>query len=327
MPAIGRLICTVDLDPAARQALRDAAGGARCDFLDARDRGALHAALADAEVAYLAHDLDLRGVVAPALRWIHLDHAGLERSARPELFARGIRLSGAAGRSAPALAEHALHFMLALTYDVRRALLDQLLHRWRPRHPDRRRALHGQTLGLVGLGHTGRALAPLAKALGMRVIAYRRRVAPAPPGVDQVFAADEGAPLHLLLRESDFVVLAATLSDATHHMIDEAALAATKPGAFLINVARGGLVDERALVRALRSRHLGGAALDTFAVEPLPKTSPLWRLPNVLITPHQTPPVPDKRARALAIACDNLARYREGRPLINELTAADAYSR
>ena len=297
-----------------------------CVYVSPDDAGALKRALAEVDAAFLAGDLDERFLDAPALRWVHCDHAGLERSARASVFARGIRVSGAAGRSAPALAEHALYFMLALSYAAPALLALQRARRWAPFRPERRHALAGRTLGIVGLGHTGQALAVRAHALDMRVIALRRRVCPLPPGVTEVFATDAGGSLADLLGQSDIVVLAASLSDRTHHMIDAAALACTQPSALLVNVARGGLIDERALVQALRRGRIAGAGLDTVAVEPLSVWSPLWRAPNVLITPHQTPPLADRSARALAIACENLRRYRADAPLLNELGPEDVYS-
>jgi phosphoglycerate dehydrogenase-like enzyme len=242
------------------------------------------------------------------------------------VFAREIRLSGAAGRSAPALAEHALYFMLALSYDAPVLFALQDARRWAPFRPERRRALAGRTLGIIGLGHTGQALAVRALALDMRVVAVRRRVCAPPPGVAEVFAADAGGLLTDLLGQSDIVALAASLSDRTHRMIDDAAIACMRPSALLINVARGGLIDERALVRALRRGRLAGAGLDTVAREPLSVWSPLWRAPNLLITPHQTPPLADRSARSLAIACENLRRYRADAPLLNEVGPEDVYS-
>ena len=326
MPLLRRLLVTAQLDAAGRRDLEAAAGDAECVYVSRDDAGTLKRALAGVDAAFIEGDLDRRFLDAPALRWVHCDHAGLERSARPSVFARGIRLSGAAGRSAPALAEHALYFMLSLSYDAPALLALQRARRWAPFRPEHRRALAGRTLGIVGLGHTGRALALRAHALEMRVIAFRRRVCDPPPGVAEVFAADAGGLLADLLGQSDIVVLAASLSDRTHHMIDDAALACMQRSALLVNVARGGLIDEAALLRALRRRRIAGAGLDTVAAEPLSLWSPLWRAPNLQITPHQTPPLVDRSARSLAIACENLRRYRADRPLLNELGPEDVYS-
>lgn len=338
MPRIDCLLVTAQVADADHAAL-SAAADAECVFVAPADAAAIERALARVDVAFLDGDLDARFLAAPALRWVHCDHAGLERSASPALFARSsassdarrgegnnLRLSGAAGRSAPALAEHALYFMLALSYDAPRLIAAQLARRWAPSRHDTRRALTGRSLGIVGLGHIGQALAVRAQALEMRVIGYRRRVAPTPAGVDRVLASDAGETLLDLCAESDIVVLATSLSDRTHHMIDGNAFAAMRPGALLVNVARGGLVDEDALLAALRSGRLAGAGLDSVAREPLPPWSPLWWAPNLLITPHQTPPLADRAARSLAIACENLRRYRADLPLLNEVGPDDVYS-
>ena len=326
MPLLRRLLVTAQLDPAGRRDVEAAAGDATCVYVSRNDGGGLKRALAEVDAAFIEGDLDARFLDAPSLRWVHCDHAGLERSAHPSVFARGLRLSGAAGRSAPALAEHALYFMLALSYDAPALFSLQRARRWAPFRPEHRRALAGRTLGIVGLGHTGRALALRAHALEIRVIAFRRRVCAPPPGVAEVFATDAGGSLADILGQSDIVVLAASLSDRTYRMIDDAALACMRSSALLINVARGGLVDEAALMRALRHGRLAGAGLDTAAAEPLSVWSPLWRAPNVLITPHQTPPLADRSARSLAIACENVRRYRADTPLLNEIGAEDAYS-
>jgi len=326
VPLLRRLLVTAQLDAAGRRDLEAAAGDAECVYASRSDTGALKRALADVDAAFIEGDLDARFLDAPSLRWVHCDHAGLERSAHPSVFARGIRLSGASGRSASALAEHALFFMLALSYDAPALLARQRARRWAPFRPERRRALAGLTLGVVGLGHTGQALAVRAHALDMRVIAFRRRVCAPPPGVADVLAADAGGSLADLLRQSDIVVLATSLSDRTHHMIDGAALACMRSNALLVNVARGALIDERELVGALRGGRIAGAGLDTVEAEPLSKWSPLWRAPNLLITPHQTPPLADRSARSLAIACDNLRRYRADASLLNELGLEDVYS-
>jgi phosphoglycerate dehydrogenase-like enzyme len=234
------------------------------------DRAGIAAALERAAVAVLAGDLDERHLRAPRLRWVHCDHAGLDRSARPEVFERGLLVTSSAGRSSPVLAEHAVLFMLALAYRLPAFLDAQREHRWGAPGQDALRGLVGRTVGVVGLGHTGTELAPRCKAFGMRVLGYRRRATPPPPGVDQLWSAERGEGLDGLLRESDFVVLAVPLSDATHHLIGEPELRLMRPAAFLVNMARGAVVDEAALHRALREGWIAGAGLDTFAREPPP---------------------------------------------------------
>jgi phosphoglycerate dehydrogenase-like enzyme len=182
-------------------------------------------------------------------------------------------------------------------------------------------------MGIVGLGHTGKELAVRAKAFGMRVLAYRRRATALPAGVDQLYSADAGGSLDQVLDESDFVVLALGLSDATHHLIGARELDRIGPAGYLINMARGAIVDEAALVDALQQGRIAGAASDAFAVEPLPADSPLWDAPRLLITPHVTPAVPDRTARSLDIICENIRRFSAGEPLQNRLTPEDLYTR
>jgi phosphoglycerate dehydrogenase-like enzyme len=160
----------------------------------------------------------------------------------------------------------------------------------------------------------------------MQVLGYRRRATRSPLGVDELYSADAGEGLDALLRRSDFVVLALGLSDATHQLVGERELNLIGPSGYLINMARGPIVDEAALARALYDRRIAGAGLDTFAVEPLPQDSPLWDAPNTLITPHVTPAVPDRTARSLDIISENVRRFQAGEPLLNALAPEDVYN-
>jgi phosphoglycerate dehydrogenase-like enzyme len=307
--------------------LAQALAGARILRFESPNDPQFHESLARADVAILAADPDERILRAPRLRWIHVDHAGLNKAARPEAFRSGLAVTGSAGRSAPVLAEHAMFFALALAYEYPAFLDAQRAHQWGVPGQDKLRGLSGRTMGIIGLGHTGKELAVRAKAFGMRVLAYRRRATALPPGVDHLFSADTGCPLDPLLGESDFVVLALGLSDATHHLIGARELNRIGPSGYLINMARGAIVDEVALVDALEQGRIAGAASDAFAVEPLPVDSPLWDAPRLLITPHVTPAVPDRTARSLDIICENIRRFQAGEPLQNLLTSEDLYTR
>ncbi len=280
----------------------------------------------DADVAVLAGDFDREVARAPGLRWIHCEHAGLDGSALGDALGAGIAVTSGAGRSAPALAEHALLFMLALAAQLPRFLQAQRRRHWGVPGQHQLRALHGRTVAIVGTGHTGNALAEHCAALGMRVLGHRRRDEPVEGPFERVTATDRGEGVEEVLGEADFVVLAAGLNDATAGLIGPRQLAAMPRGSYLVNVARGALVDEDALVAALQSGHLAGAATDVAAQEPLPRRSPLWRAPNLLLTPHVTPRVGDREERAFAVLADNVARYREGRPLRNQLGPDDVYS-
>src|SRR6185369_7327827 len=298
--------------------------GAR-EFVYARDQDEVARALERAEIAIIAGDLDERYVRAPRLRWVHCDHAGLNKSARPWVFERGLLVTSSSGRSAPALAEHAIFFMLLFSFRFPAFLEAQRAHQWGIPGQDELRGLIGRTVGIVGLGNTGQELAARAQALKMRVLGYRRRAEDV-PGVDRLYAAERGESLDELLRGSDFVVLATPLSDATHHLLGARELSLMKRSAVLVNMARGGVVDEAALLSALREGQIAGAGLDTFAVEPLPADSPLWDAPNVLITPHMTPQVPDRTGRSLEMISENIRRYRAGERMLNLLTPADVYT-
>lgn len=291
------------------------------------DLEAVKKGIADADVAILAGDISA-GVLAAAreLRWVHCDHAGANNSAHPAIFDRGIILSASAGRSAPVLAEHIFFLMLSLVYDSRRLEQQQRDHNWNNLYRDRR-GLYTKTIGIIGLGHTARALAPRARAFGMKVLGYGRTVTDTPLGMERAWFKDRGEGIDELLRESDIVALCCRLSDETWHLIDERALSLMKKTACLVNMARGAVVDEAALHRALVDGTIAMAASDVFETEPLPRESPLWDLPNFVITPHCTPEIPDLADSGLNIIGDNIRLYREGERLRNQLDARDVYTR
>jgi phosphoglycerate dehydrogenase-like enzyme len=280
----------------------------------------------DADVAILAGDIS-REILAAArkLKWVHCDHSGVNNSAHPEIFERGILLTSSAGRSAAVLAEHIFYLMLSLIYDSRTLEQQQRDHNWNNLYRERR-GLYSKTIGIIGMGYTGKTLAVRAKAFGMTVMGYGRTPGPVPEGVDNMWYADNGDTIDPLLKESDIVVLTLRLSDETWHLIDERALGLMKPTAFMINMSRGAVVDEAALYKALVNKTIAMAASDVFEAEPLPKESPLWDMPNFVITPHCTPEVPDLALNGLNIICENIKRYREGSPLLNCLTARDVYT-
>ncbi|MDA8185877.1 MAG: D-2-hydroxyacid dehydrogenase [Actinomycetota bacterium] len=304
--------------------LKAALGDVELVQVAADDWEAIDRALQLVDVAFLRGDLDDRFANAPHLKWVHCGHAGIEASARLDILERGITITGASGRSAPALAEHVMYFMLSFAYDTRRLLKAQREHHWAPANAGQH-ALFGSTIGLIGFGATGSEVARRAKAFEMHVMAYRRRPLPS-PNIDQLLAADRGDKLDDLLTKSDFIVAATNLSDHTYHLVAKRELALMKSSAYFINISRGNIVDEDALISALQTGSIAGAGLDNFTKEPLPQDSPLWDLPNVLITPHSTPPLIDRDQRALAILCDNIARYKQGMPLLNALTRRDVYT-
>jgi phosphoglycerate dehydrogenase-like enzyme len=249
-----------------------------------------------------------------SLRWVQSGSAGVESRDFHALLMRGIRLTNAAGIHAEPIAQYVLMQMLNRIKRTRAHFELQAEHRWESIGGGE---LTGLTVGIVGFGGIGRAVARLAKAFSMRVVASKRtRVDD--PTLDRLYPPSQ---LGALLAESDFVVLAAPQNEQTRGMIDTAALERMKPKALLINVARGGLVDEEALVDALRRKRIGGAVLDVTFTEPLPETSPLWDLPNCVITPHDSGFSPLSLERALDLFLDNLDRFQKGEPLRNEVRA------
>jgi phosphoglycerate dehydrogenase-like enzyme len=261
---------------------------------------------------------------APRLGWLQSVGAGVEGFPLAELAARGIIVTNASGVHATNMAEHALALMLAFARGLPPLGRAQSARQWRD---DETRGeifeLAGQTVLLVGLGRIATAIAARAAAFGMRVIGVRRRpeLAP-PPDVAAVLPIER---LHEGLAEADHVVVIVPHTPLTVGLIDAAALAAMKPGAYLYNLGRGPVVDSAALIAALSSGHLGGAGIDVTAPEPLPADSPLWSLPNVLITAHTAGATPRYWERAFPIFEENIARYLAGEPLRNRVDLAAGY--
>jgi phosphoglycerate dehydrogenase-like enzyme len=266
---------------------------------------------------FARHSSGLREALAAlmkgeSLRWVQSGSAGVESPAFYALLKRGIRLTNAAGVHAEPIAQYVIMQMLNRIKRTRAHFELQAAHRWESIGGGE---LTGLTVGIVGFGGIGRAVARLAKAFGMRVVGSKRtRVED--PALDLLYSPEQ---LGALLAESDFVVLAAPLSEQTREMIGATALEQMKPKALLINVARGGLVDEEALAEALRRKRIGGAVLDVTATEPLPETSPLWDLPNCVITPHDSAFSPLSLERTLELFLDNLSRFQRGEPFLNEI--------
>ena len=252
-----------------------------------------------------------------SLRWIQGTSAGVGRLVeRIGLGESRVVVTTASGVHARPLAEFALLAMLMFGKDVLRLGEEQRAHRWE-RHAGEE--VRGKVVCVVGLGKIGREVARLADALDARVVGTVRTLAGRRAEdlhVERVLPADG---LDELLPEADVIVLTAPHTDATTQLLDRRRLALLKPGAILVNIARGDCVDEAALVEALREGHLRGAALDVFAEEPLPADSPLWDMPNVYISPHSASTVAAENARITELFKDNLRRYLDGRPLLNLL--------
>ena len=250
--------------------------------------------------------------IAGKLRFIQSISAGTDQYDKALLRERGIRLASAAGVNAQAVAEHAMALMLALARRLPEARDNQNAKRWRGMISEiaaREDQLTGKTLLIVGMGRIGGRLARLAKAFEMRVIATKRDPTAGASGPDAVYGNDR---LHELLGQADVVALTCPLTAETEHLIDGAALAAMKPTAHLINVARGRVVDEAALTEALQQGRIAAAGLDVVREEPLPAASPLWTLPQVLITPHTAGETQRYEDAVIDLLVDNLERLWRG---------------
>jgi phosphoglycerate dehydrogenase-like enzyme len=293
-------------------------------FLDAWDRDTLRRLLPEADVAFTPF-VD-RDVFASAsrLRWVQSPAVGVGSLMFPELLASPVVITSARGIRARSIAEHVLGVTIALARAMPAALHAQTAHRWAQEELETEaRTLQGQRMGIVGLGAIGLELVKIAAPFGFRISAIRRRAAEPPPdGVEAVWTPDR---LPDLLSQSDVVVLAAPHTPETKRLIGRAQLDRMKRGALLVNIARGKLVDDEAVIDALRDGRLGGAALDVFSQEPLDASSPYWDLPNVIITPHTSGAMKDYWTPLVALFSDNLRRFEKGEPLLNVVDKVAGY--
>jgi phosphoglycerate dehydrogenase-like enzyme len=324
---IKKILVTVDYSGETWEKLAGALIPAEIVRLGHSDTPGILNAIQDVDAAILGGDITLEELrAARQIKWIHCDHAGLNNSAHPEIFERGIILTSSSGRSAPVLAEHAFFFMLSLVYGSRAIEDNQRSHVWQ-NISENRRGLITKTLGIIGMGKTGKEIAKRAKIFGMRVLGYSRSSGEIPEGVEKMYREEQGDTIDPLLRECDIIVLSVSLSDKTWHLIDERAFGLMKPTAYLVNMARGAVVDQDALYRALAGGRIAGAGSDVFEEEPLPSSSPLWDLPNMIITSHNTPAVADRNGFSLRVIIDNIKAFREGGVFKNALDARDVYTR
>jgi phosphoglycerate dehydrogenase-like enzyme len=285
------------------------------DVIVSNDREMLRSRAPDADVILNSvHHGNLLGMCLPLAtraRWIHSLFTGVEGVLTPEVQATPLPLTNGRGVFRVPLAEWSVGAMLYFCYQLRRLVRQQLEGRWQAFDIQ---TLRGTTLGIVGYGGIGSAAAERARAFGVRIAALRRRpeLFAGDPRVDRFYGPSQ---LHELIAGSDWLLLATPLTPQTRGMIGEAQIAAMKPSAVLINVGRGAVVDEPALVRALESGRIRGAALDVFEVEPLPAGHPFYRLENVLLSPHCADHVRDFLDLAYDAFFENLERFRRGQPL------------
>jgi phosphoglycerate dehydrogenase-like enzyme len=303
--------------------LRAAAPG--CDFITLNADGSWGGDPAEAEAGYVSVDSLVAGSIRTlvrdlprmrALRWVHTFSIGVDDPAFRRIVEHGIRLTNGAGTQSMPIAQYVLLMMLHHVKGMAAWERNQARREWRRSPSDE---LTGKTVALVGVGGIGSEVARLAKALRMRVVGLRRRTEPV-EHVDELYPPEKAGDL---CAAADFLVICAPLTRTTRGMIGAAELARMKPTAYLINVARGPLVDEPALVATLREGRIAGAALDVFETEPLPPEHELWTLPNVIITPHTSPASPMHIVRGTELFLENLSHYVSGRPLLNPVDPDD----
>jgi len=324
-----KVVCAAELDEAGRACLDALTAPAGIEHVER----AVVPELEDAELEVLiAGDLPRS---APRLRWIQAPTAGVER-----LIGRipaGIVLTNARGVYAPAMAEYVMWAVLQATQDAEARRRLQRARRW----PDDEKAvlgrrLRGLTMVVAGYGAVGREVARLASATGMRVVAIKAR--PEVTRYDGFSVAGTGDPEGVIperilgvdrlaeaARLADFLVLTMPATSQNRGMVGPEVLAALPPGAWVVNVGRGTVLDQPALVEALRSGHLGGAVLDVFDQEPLSRRSPLWKLPNVVLTPHVSGADALGRTELAALICANLRHYMAGEPMLNVVDFGRGY--
>jgi len=299
-------------------------------FLEAWDRDTLRRLLPDADVAFTPFvDRDIFPA-ATRLRWVQSPAVGVGSLMFPELLASPVVLTSARGIRARAIAEHVIGVTIALARRLPVAMRAQAAHHWAQNELEGPtsgvRSLDGLRMGIVGLGSIGMEIVKLALPFGIRISGIRRRSSGSPgptiAGVDDVLSPE---CLPELLAKSDVVVLAVPHTPETKQLISRAEIDRMKRGAFLVNIARGKLIDDSALADALRDGRLGGAALDVFTREPLEPSSPYWDLPNVIVTPHTSGAMQDYWTPLVALFAENLRRFEKGEPLVNVVDKIAGY--
>lgn len=261
---------------------------------------------------------------APLLKWVQLASAGSDHVQRAGAFdiRPDLILTTSSGVHEVPISEHIVAMLLHFARRFQVAVRNQPSHTWQRYQANE---AHGKTACFIGYGPIARRAAMLCKALGMNVLVVRASIAEEQAGSEYADRYYPGSMLNQALAQSDFIIVAAPRTAATERMVGQAQFAAMKEGAVLINISRGALVDEDAMVEALQEGKLGGAGLDVFREEPLPESSPLWDLPNVLVTPHVSGSSPHYYERASAIFADNLSRYIKGEPLRNRVLRERGY--
>ena len=289
------------------------------DVRKSSDPRVLLSEIRDAEVLLAGRFNSEMFAVAEKLRWVQAVAAGVDRFLFDNFVSSGVILTNARGVHPAQVSDHALALVLAFSRKLDKFMRSQFEKKWTRLECEE---LQRKVIGIVGLGAIGREIARKAKCFGMKVVALDKNVAVQPSFVDELL---KPPALLALLRQSDFVVLSVPLTKETEGLIGERELTAMKRDAILTNVSRGRIVQEEALVRALKESKIGGAGLDVFEKEPLPSSSELWAMENVVITPHVAGSTPHYWSRVCDIFCENLRRYASGQPLINVIDKRAGY--
>ncbi len=292
----------------------------------ARERKEMLRHLGETEVLYAWWLAEKYFAEAGRLKWLHTPFTGVDDVLHRSIVESPIRVTCSRGVASAALADHAMGMVLGFSRGLARAIQERAPGKW-----DRERffleepipvELDGKVLGILGYGSIGREVARRGRGFGMRIHAYRRNLTREESDVDRLFGPPD---LGEFLGSVDYLVVTLPLTRATEGILNEEALARMKPGACLINIARGKLIREEALVRALESGRLSGAGLDVFVEEPLPESSPLYRLPGVILTPHTGGLHPHYLDRATSLFIVNLGRYLKGESLLHEVDKRSGY--
>lgn len=293
--------------------------------------------LREVEVLYTVRTLPEPEMV-PNLRWVQFHYAGVDHVSDHPLIRSTVLVTTLSGAAIPQMAEFAMLGLLALGRRFPRMMEDQRAKRWAEDRFERfePKELRGSTVGIVGYGSVGREVARLCRAFGAKVLAVKRDLKIlADPGYGMAGLGDPAASLpdrlyppqalRSMVAECDFLVVTAPLTDETRGMVDRKVFQNMKASAFLVDLSRGGVVDHGALVEALTEKRIAGVALDVYPVEPLPESSPLWEMSNVIISPHVAGASPDYMERATALFAENLRRYVNDEPLLNRYDPGRGY--
>jgi phosphoglycerate dehydrogenase-like enzyme len=326
------VVLTTPLEEANLHKIRSVSGRLQVDLVsslilaerkgDLSNQGKLDALFGHAEVVYgwIHHFPKNLLARCPRLQWIQTMSAGVDRLPQ-DIMKSPVRITNASGLHGTPMAEVVLEMMLMFVKDAPSCFHMKQKKEWKRYIP---KVLKGQTVGILGLGVIGKEIARLCKAFGMRVLGIHRSFQPGQtiPYVDAVYSREQ---LPQLLAECDFVALAMPLTQETKGMVGEKELRSMKATAYLINVARGAIVDEEALIRAFEEKWIAGAGLDVFITEPLTADSRFYDLPNVIFSPHISGEMPDYELRATEVFCENLKRYIQGEPFLHEVDKGKGY--